>query len=300
MVAAVKAGDRAPGRAVPGLAGNRDRQRRVDGGDVADNARLHLHDALALAGVRDLQDPAPPVVGGEPEVLVALADERGGRRTNAEDVGGDDGSFLEAEPRRGRPEDVAVGGPCGLHWHVAFLWHGGALHGVDGTGRLAVGRPRPRALAAPEARLDSAVARDGGTADALDSKSSDRKVMGVRISLPGPRLVGGGRACGGDGPGSAPGAPLSSEDGTRTGRPGASIRGLAVGLPGAPRPSFLCEGRMPGRARPVRGHGFQCPRGRRMRPRIRHHPMAARQGTVRSSLRRSSLVPRQWRRTSPP
>ena len=121
VVASVKAGDRAPGRAVPGLAGNRDRQRRVDGGDVADDARLHLHDALALAGVRDLQDPAPPVVRGQPEVLVTLADERGGSRTNAEDVGGDRRSFLETEPRRGHPKDVAGSGPCGLHWHVALL-----------------------------------------------------------------------------------------------------------------------------------------------------------------------------------
>ena len=35
--------------------------------------------------------------------------------------------------------------------------------------------------------LDSQMARDGGMADAPDSKSGDRKVMGVRISLPGPR-----------------------------------------------------------------------------------------------------------------
>ena len=44
------------------------------------------------------------------------------------------------------------------------------------------GRSRPGARTAPEAPLDLIPARDGGTADASDSKSDDRKVMGVRIS----------------------------------------------------------------------------------------------------------------------
>jgi hypothetical protein len=80
---------------------------------VTDDTGFHLDDPLAFAGIRDLQDPAGPVVHRQAEVLVALADERGGPRADAEDVLGDRRSFLEAEPRRGRPEDVAVGG-----WHV--------------------------------------------------------------------------------------------------------------------------------------------------------------------------------------
>ncbi len=67
----------------------------------------------------------------------------------------------------------------------------------------AAGRPTGRSLAPDHDRLDRRrvasrhpgrhdppldfeSARDGGTADAPDSKSGDRKVMGVRISLPGP------------------------------------------------------------------------------------------------------------------
>ena len=181
VTTAVGAVHRAPWRPVAGLARHGHGERRVDGGDVANHARLHLDDTLALARVRDLQDPAVPVVGGDPDVLVALADERRRRSPDPEQLGRDLGRLREAEARRGRLQDVVrVEGR-------------GARHGCDGTRRRRapangeVGRPPACAgRDRPHLRLHFALSRDGGTADAPDSKSDEGNLMGVRISLPGP------------------------------------------------------------------------------------------------------------------
>ncbi len=71
-----------------------------------------------------------------------------------------------------------------------------------------------RALDWTGPRLDFELPRDGGTADAPDSKSGEGNLMGVRISLPGPRMPLASR--------SRRASPASREPrfGSRRGRPG--------------------------------------------------------------------------------
>jgi hypothetical protein len=112
------------------------RQLRIGPGDVEHGLRLHVDDAGVLGRVADLQHPAGSVVDVDPEVLIALADER--RRTTA-----------DPEVRRGDRLGLvpAEGGNLGLEgvvWSVEGVGHGvvDAFHAapaVDASAKRASG-----------------------------------------------------------------------------------------------------------------------------------------------------------------
>ncbi len=99
----VDAGDR---RAVEGRARNGHRQGGVELRDALDRGHLHLDHAAVLGRVRDLQDPGAAIGIGQPEVLVSLADDGGGRRLEAEVRACDVSCLVGAQRRRGGVEDV--------------------------------------------------------------------------------------------------------------------------------------------------------------------------------------------------
>ena len=108
---------------------------------------LHVDDAGVLRGVADLEHPAGPILDRDPEVLIALADQWGGRAGDAEGGCGDLGGVMCAERRDRSDERILERGVTpDIHVH---LFHGSLLEaGPPGPqcrlltmDRLGAGRP---------------------------------------------------------------------------------------------------------------------------------------------------------------
>ena len=79
----------------------RNRQARVNLGDVQQRLSLHVQECRILGWVGDLENPLAPVLGAQSKVLIPLATQRLSGRLNAERPLGDCFGLVDRK-RRGR------------------------------------------------------------------------------------------------------------------------------------------------------------------------------------------------------